>query len=123
MRYLQVILVTVVMGLLFGVAPCNAEIITFKWDGNTEVDLDGYRLYQRTAEGTYMEGEFALDITDKTATNCSIVEDKHGTYYFALTAYDINGNESDFSSEVVAQIKGRPGKVLFVRFGWQNLDD
>jgi hypothetical protein len=67
------------------------------WIPNTENDLAGYRIYRANSyEGPYFKiGE----------TNCESFVDfnlTNGvTYYYAITAFDFSGNESDFSYEIV----------------------
>ncbi len=94
-----------------------AEVLV-EWDPNTEADLAGYKLYYGTTSRT--EGSYAetVVIDNKGATNWSLTL-PGDTYYFALTAYDVSGNESDFSVEVSAVVPdtrgpGKPGKPIFI---------
>jgi len=67
------------------------------WYDNTEPDMAGYRIYRSpTLSGYYYEiGETNLDhFLDFGLMNGE-------TYYYAITAFDCNGNESDLSYEVV----------------------
>lgn len=75
----------------------------FSWLPNTEPNLAGYKVYYGTASRTYTK---ILDIglpdpidsrIHGTATGLTEGE----TYYFAATAYDAQGLESDFSDEIV----------------------
>jgi len=75
--------------------------ITFEWDANTEVDLAGYRLYQSTASGEYAFGDGQQVATIPAGTETGTLDNvPDGTYYWVLTAYDDQGNESDPSNEV-----------------------
>jgi hypothetical protein len=74
----------------------NAASVTLVWDPNAEPDISGYRLYYGKASGTF---EFVIDVGNQTTYNFSDLEDAK-TYYFVVTAYDISGRESDFSSEL-----------------------
>ena len=69
--------------------------VTLSWNHNEEEDLSGYRVYYGLASGQYdfME-EANLD------TFFTVLDLDNVTYYFAVTAYDTAGNESDFSEEV-----------------------
>ena len=74
-------------------------VVTLGWDGNTENDLDGYRLYQAMSPG----GEDydlppAQDIEETETTTTVIVGD--GLTCWTLTAYDLAQNESGPSNEV-----------------------
>ena len=75
----------------------------FSWLPNTEPNLSGYKIYYGTATRTYTT---TLDIGLPNPVNGRI----HGTitgltegqtYYFAATAYDDLGTESDYSDEIV----------------------
>jgi len=67
------------------------------WYENTEPDLAGYRIYRSlTPSGYYYEiGETNLDYF----LDFGLVNGE--TYYYAITAFDIHGNESDLSYEIV----------------------
>ena len=79
-------------------SPALAAHLDLAWQPNTEPDLAGYRVYYGTASREY------ADWTDVgMSTSARITELLDDTEYFlALTAYDIDGNESDFSVEVSA---------------------
>lgn len=71
--------------------------IYLTWEPNTEPDLAGYRVYRsRQPYGAYTE-------IGKTADTEFWDEDVENgvTYYYALTAYDFAGNESDLTPELV----------------------
>lgn len=72
------------------------DIITLKWNANTEQDLAGYKLYHGTQTATY-EAPMILG----TQTSYTLNVPGHGEHFFALTAYDTSFNESGFSNEVV----------------------
>jgi hypothetical protein len=66
-------------------------------DGTPLDDLNGYRVYYGDFSGSYVGSQ---DVADSlaTTTNPSLAA---GQYYVAMTAIDIDGNESDFSNEVL----------------------
>jgi len=73
-----------------------AGTLGIAWDPNTEDDLRGYKVYYGTQSGEY---DFVINAGNVTQYTVWGLEP--GTlYYLALTAYDISGNESDFSAEV-----------------------
>lgn len=72
------------------------------WDANSEPDLEGYKVYYGTLSGTYAN---VLDIGMNTGADISSLASGR-TYYFAVTAYDVSGNESAFSNEAFILIPG-----------------
>jgi hypothetical protein len=89
--------------LVFLIFPCplcipdvNAASPTLAWNPNTEPEVAGYRIYFGKAMGNY---ESVIDVGNQTTYNFSDLEDGKA-YYFVVTAYDILGRESDFSSEL-----------------------
>ena len=82
--------------LLFPLGTYGAEI-SLAWDANSEPDLAGYIIYYGDASGDYSHSLDVGDVTEFTVTGL----DDSGTYYFAATAYDRDGNESAYSEELV----------------------
>ncbi|MEO7860640.1 MAG: fibronectin type III domain-containing protein, partial [Nitrospirales bacterium] len=79
-------------------APATSSA-TLTWNANTESDLAGYKVYIKdTASGAYGSPvtELQGNVTTFIATGLKIGT----TYYFAITAYDLSGNESPISHEV-----------------------
>lgn len=79
-----------------------ANTITFLWDANSESTLDGYILYESGVDGgMYYTNSiyFLTDLADASNPSCTIPEPAIKTYY-VLTAFDINGVESDYSDVV-----------------------
>jgi hypothetical protein len=70
--------------------------VTLAWDPNTEPDLAGYKLYYGTLSRNYSEIIDVGNVTNYTAYKLN----SGLTYYFAVTAYDPSGYESDYSNEV-----------------------
>jgi fibronectin type 3 domain-containing protein len=71
---------------------------TLTWSAVTAPNLQGYRIYHRTAAGTYQplgQGQ-PTGTTTYQVTNLS----SQTTYYMVVTAYDSLGNESAYSNEV-----------------------
>lgn len=78
--------------------PAPVDTATFTWNANTDTDLAGYTLYIGTGSGSYT---FAGPFDVKQATTYTVSNLPRGqTYYFAVTAYDTSGNESQPSAEV-----------------------
>jgi hypothetical protein len=82
--------------LILSPAFACAVQITLAWDSNVEPDVAGYIVYYGTRSADY---DFDVDVGDYDSITISgLVEDV--MYYFAVTAYDAEGNESDFSEEI-----------------------
>jgi fibronectin type 3 domain-containing protein len=74
--------------------------ITLAWDPNTDPDLAGYRIHYGLLSDQYSN---SVDVGNQTSYTLSNLTDGK-TYYFAATAYDQAGYESDFSNEVVFNV-------------------
>ncbi len=89
--------------------PLQAREVTLTWEANSEPDLSHYVVYWGTASRVYTvnSGSIGLVTTYKRQ-----LPDDGKIYYFAVTAVDTAGLESDFSNEVntgeVAGPKLRP---------------
>ncbi|HHN65661.1 MAG TPA: fibronectin type III domain-containing protein, partial [Nitrospirae bacterium] len=93
-RACQIIPLTILLiGLSITVS--FAYTVTLSWDANTESDLAGYKVYYGTSSRNYTE---TIDVGNTTTYQITGLSE--GTYYFAVTAYDTSGNESDYSEEV-----------------------
>ena len=66
-------------------------------DGTPLTDLAGYNLYYGTAPGRYTN---VRPVVDASQTDLQLPVEP-GTYYLAMTAYDLSGNESELSNEIV----------------------
>ena len=87
------------------VAVAGENFISLSWDANKETDLAGYRVWRRSE----FEKEF-LTLTGIIAENVyhdSNVK-KGQRYFYALTALDTSGNESQIS-EAISVVLGREG--------------
>jgi len=74
--------------------------VTLAWDPNTEPDLAGYNFYW-----AYTSRDYAFSTDVGNFTEYTVTDLIPGiTYYFAVTAYDTEGLESDYSDEVVYTI-------------------
>jgi len=81
----------------------SASNATLNWNANIESDLAGYRVYFGTTPGVYQQatGEGIVVVS----TSYTVAGLASGTrYYFAITAYDYYGNESNYSAEVFKDI-------------------
>ncbi len=83
-----------------------SRTISFAWDASPSAGVVGYRVHYGTRSGNYPQH---IDVG--LATNVEIPNLVEGTtYFFALTAYDAAGIESDASMEFVHTVN--PGVLL-----------
>jgi hypothetical protein len=73
--------------------------VALKWNANTEPDLAGYRVYCGTASKVY-----TINVSVAQSLTATVPNLQSGTYYCAVTAYDLSNNESGFSQEVTKVI-------------------
>ena len=91
--------------LLIPIIAWPATDLTFEWDRNTEPDIAGYRLYQSNASKTYVYGhdnckKEVLVTTIEHLNTLTLTNVQDGTWFWVLTAFDLDDNESDPSNEV-----------------------
>jgi hypothetical protein len=86
----------VMFACLAGVEKASASSIILGWNASASPDVAGYRVYYGTTSGIYSYKVDAGNATSVTISNLT----GGVTYYIAATAYDANGNESQFSGEV-----------------------
>jgi hypothetical protein len=91
------------------IAPDNnvpTSTISLAWDApvNSEglplANVAGYKVYYGTSSGSYDK-----QINVGPRTTCTIDGLAPGTYYIAVSCYDIYGNESSFSNEASKSIQ------------------
>lgn len=95
------------------ITSANAAEVTLAWNANSESNLAGYKLYYKTDTGGapyngtgLNEGDSPIiinleDLTDTASPEFPLTGlDKGELYFFALTAFDTDGLESDYSEEV-----------------------
>lgn len=73
-------------------------------DGSPLTDLGGYRVHYGTSSGVYDYTQDVGNVVTWKVTNLTAAR----IFYFAVTAYDISGNESMFSNEVTKIIHALP---------------
>ena len=99
----------VITSILFSYISAFAYQLTPEWDPNVERDLAGYIVYYGKSTRNY---KYDVIIGDRTS--CTIAGLHSGvTYYFAVTAYDIDGN--------IAVLALAPNGYK-MHPGWQALD-
>ena len=83
----------------------TAGTATLAWDPVTDQNLQGYRVYYGTFSGKYFQSPGQGLSVGNGATTYQLTGLSTGaTYYFAVTAYDLQGDESAYSNEVLKVI-------------------
>jgi fibronectin type 3 domain-containing protein len=82
----------------------QATDVTLQWDASVTPTVTGYKVYYGLESRLY-----GTPITIGNITTYTVTALGAGTFFFAVTAIDAQGNESDFSNEVSQVILGKPG--------------
>jgi hypothetical protein len=91
---------------IFVCTAAHADQVVLQWDPNVEKELAGYILYYGNRSGDYPWHE-DVGLDSRRGDKCEVTLDlPWGRWYFAVTAYDISGNESDYSQQVVGVVGG-----------------
>ena len=101
-RSLDPFSITVTLSTSRGSVTLSWRAPTKNTDGSTITNLAGYRVHYGTAPGNYTE---SVQLSDKEVTSVVIEDLQPALWYFAVTAYNSVGLESDYSSPVNAMIE------------------
>ena len=98
LRFLTFLLFPLSLLLMFLPATGYAAQVTLAWNGNSESDLAGYKVYYGTGGGDYT---FSLNVGNVTSSTVDSLTEGL-TYCFAVTAYNASEPplESTYSNEV-----------------------
>ena len=98
-------------GVLAGLvlATVDAAGVTLAWDPVVHPRLAGYAVYVGPAPGTYDVRYVVGDVTSYELVGL----EEGRSYHFAVTAYDVFNDESEFSNDVGTTIPYRPPVVAF----------
>ena len=81
------------------VSSLHAMDISLQWTPNSEPDVAGYKVYYREQSQSY---DYSNPYWETIEPKCIIYDlDITKTYYFVVRAFDIDGNTSNNSNEVV----------------------
>ena len=87
----------------------DAAEVTLGWDSNPEPDLEGYVIYRNVGSPgppyDYSDTLPEDDLADPLHPKATLTGLQEGNeYYIALTAYNSDGDESDFSNDVCVEV-------------------
>src|SRR4051812_33273659 len=90
--------------------------ITLLWNANSEPDIAGYRVYQGGASGVYTNVWLVGNVV---STPLDLAP---GKYFFAVSAVNAAGLESDLSNEHVREVFAAPqvtaSRFLAIGLSW-----
>ncbi|MGO8697220.1 MAG: MBG domain-containing protein, partial [Limisphaerales bacterium] len=102
--------IKVIAGFLILISSClaaSAQGVTLAWNPSPSQSAVGYNVYYGETSGDYTS---SMDVG--TNLNASVVGLTPGlTYYFAVNAYDVSGDESAFSNQVSNRVPILPSVV------------
>ncbi len=100
-----------ILFVVFFVTSAAAREVTLTWEANSEPDLSHYIVYWGNSSGNYIENSGNIGLTTEYTVD---IPDDGKKYYFAVTAVDEAGLESDFSNEVNTS----PGMFISTTSNW-----
>jgi fibronectin type 3 domain-containing protein len=106
-KAMRSLIALILLSCLLPMAFC-AEV-SLAWDPSASPDVSGYKVYVGQAPRTY-----SGPITIPNQTTYTVTGLAPGAYYFAVTATNDAGEESDFSNEVAATIQSGTQSVNLV---------
>jgi hypothetical protein len=110
----------ILLMLLLGLHHATAATVSLAWIPSSDTNVVGYNIYYGTASGNYTGKITVGNTTITTISNLTC----GATYYFAATAFDSAGDESDFSTETQFIVPGilalssgaNPGDPMLIKF-------
>ena len=111
---------SIALTLLAGLAGAQAENLSLGWSPSSDTNVTGYNIYYGTSSGDYTNKVTIGNILATTISNLT-----YGTtYYFAVTALNSAGDESDFSNEakftfpniLTLSAGANPGDPMLIKF-------
>jgi hypothetical protein len=110
----------ILLTLSASLGSATAANVSLHWNPSSGPGVVGYNIYYGTASDYYTK-KITIGNTNTVAISNLVCG---ATYYFAVTAFDANGNESGFSNEATFIVPGiitlssgpNPGGPLLIKF-------
>ncbi|MEZ4600306.1 MAG: fibronectin type III domain-containing protein [Syntrophotaleaceae bacterium] len=109
LKALSMVLFAMIIGLCLAPSKGFAKDITLSWDPSPSSGVVGYKLYYQADSATLpmtgtdaAEGSSPIDVGNATTFTLTGLSE-WSIYYFRTTAYDSQGNESEFSNLVASE--------------------
>ena len=109
-HYLLIVLSAMLFALcVMPLSVAHAKTATLGWDSNDEPDLEGYVIYRNTNSPgppySYSDALPEDDLVDPLHPQAKLTGLQEGKeYYIALTAYNTQGVESNFSNDICVEV-------------------
>jgi endoglucanase len=94
--------------VILALSAFSMKAITLVWNANTDPDLAGYTVYSGTNSHVYNKANYVGNVTSNTPAGLI----PGMTYYFAITAKNTSGLESDFSNEIAVDVQPNLGQPV-----------
>ncbi|RPI06627.1 MAG: T9SS C-terminal target domain-containing protein [Ignavibacteriae bacterium] len=94
----------------------SGDTVLIEWDANIDSDLAGYTLYRGRTHNTFTD---SVDVGNKTFYNDTTVK-YDTTYYYAVKAYDLNGNHSEYSEIINVTPTVRPATPAGISYRFDS---
>ena len=116
--------------IVFSCSPALAKDYTFAWDANEEPNVEGYKIYYSVGwpgppyDGLhpfYPHSDSPIDVGNVTEYTLHDLEEGVA-YYFVVTAYDSEGNESGYSNQASTADMDNSDELRSVRSGDSGID-
>jgi hypothetical protein len=109
-HYLLLVLSAIIFALCaMPLSVANAKTVTLGWDSNDEPDLEGYVIYRNTDSPgppySYSDDVSEDELADPLHPQAKLTGLQEGNeYYIALTAYNTEGVESNYSDDICVEV-------------------
>ena len=96
-----------------------SDTVLVEWDANVDSDLAGYIVYRGTSSNNFTDSIDVGNVTSYLDTNVTY----DTTYYYAVAAYDTDGNKSEYSDiiEVTPTVRPETPTNISYRFDTNSI--